>query len=170
MDFAGSYFEHLKSFKTAKLYITDRTDQIREETYHNCLHFDLQPNQSLELNEDDFVHFLSRIKADRLKQWINAAVNSGMIYYSWFDEMAGQLRINFINSNYAKLPFQCSVELVDDEREIITSFLENKSHGMIPWADLKDDAADELTEVANYTLKVYQQTLHFARQDFRQSE
>jgi hypothetical protein len=160
------YFQQYKAFESAQLYITARIDELQSEIYHNCLHFDMKDDHSYELDRDDFVAFLSKIKADRQTQWRAADVVAGMIYYIWFDEMSGQLRINFINSNHARLPFGCDIEFVADEREIISLFLSNSSGGMISWSDLKNAETHEATDVSDsmpYTLKVFQQTFNITK-------
>ena len=161
MDVAGRYFEQFRSFETAQLYITHRTDDVRNEIYHNCLYFDLKVNHSGDLSEAAFARFLSIIKTNRQAQWKAAAATAGMIYYIWFDEMAGQLRINFINSNHSKLPFGCAVEFVADEKEIINLFLNSTNKGTISLSALKDPEGSESTNAADakgFILKVYQET------------
>jgi hypothetical protein len=154
------YFQQYKAFETAAVYITESTDELQNEIYHNCLFFDMKEDHSFELDGDEFVAFLSKIKSNRKAQWRAANVAAGMICYMWFDEMAGQLRINFINSNHRQLPFGCPVEFVADEKEIISSFLNSTGKGTIPWSALRDTELNGLTGICDpvpFTLKVYQE-------------
>ena len=91
-----------------------------------------------------------------------------LIYYLWFDEQAGQLRFNFINSNHDKLPFGCKLVFVDSEKEIIDDFLNSNYLDGIPWSEFKvvdktkqeNVAAVEEENLETFTLKVYKQMIY----------
>ena len=91
-----------------------------------------------------------------------------LIYYLWFDEQAGQLRFNFINSNHDKLPFGCKLVFVDSEKEIIDDFLNSNYLDGIHWSEFKvvdkakqeNVAAVEEDNLEIFTLKVYKQMIY----------
>ena len=95
-------------------------------------------------------------------------VDINLLYYLWFDEQAGQLRFNFINSNHDKLPFRCKLVFVDSEKEIIDDFLNSNYLDGIPWSEFKvvdktkqeNVAAVEEENLETFTLKVYKQMIY----------
>jgi hypothetical protein len=105
--------------------------------------------------------FLARVKNNRRQQLYQSDKEVELIYYSWFDEQAGQFRFNFINSHHQNLPFGCSLVFVSDEKEIIENFLSSFREIYLPWSELKDVDEDECEDENNseYKLTVYKKII-----------
>ena len=77
--------------------------------------------------------------------------------------MAGQLRVNFINSNHSELPFGANLEFTSNEVDIIDEFLHSEYLNEITWDKLSDDTGDQQnkksTEIIDFKLKVYQEII-----------
>ena len=162
------YFGELSEFETAELFLTNITDLISEEVKHNCILISISSDDAKQTTTTDFVSFMNRVKANRKQQLQQSDVDINLIYYLWFDEQAGQLRFNFINSNHDKLPFGCKLVFVDSEKEIIDDFLNSNYLDGIPWSEFKvvdkakqeNVAAVEEDNLEIFTLKVYKQMIY----------
>ena len=157
------YFNQYESYITEKIFLTDKTSQVQNEIYENMLSFTVSKEQRTNLTNTDFINFLSRIK-NNIKSQLNVSkTNSDLIYYIWYDEMAGQLRINFINANHSKLPFEAELEFTSNEVEIVNEFLESEYLDEITWNKLSDDTGDpqkqESTVISDFKLKVYKEII-----------
>jgi len=49
-----------------------------------------------------------------------------MIFYSWFDEQAGQIRISSVRENHGRLPFECNTNSVN-LNELVNGFYSDDS-------------------------------------------
>jgi len=92
---------------------------------------------------------------------IKSEAEVDMRYYSWFDEQAGQLRFNFINSNHKNLPFKSEVQLVESESSIIKGFLASNYHDGIAWSELEEveSIENQGEDKTQYHIKVYMEIL-----------
>ncbi len=157
------YFNHYESYITEKIFLTDETSQVENEIYENMLSFSISKKNLAELKVTDFKRFLSRIKENRKSQLNVSQTISDIIYYIWHDEMAGQLRVNFINSYHSDLPFGADLEFTSNEVDIIDEFLNSEYLSEITWDKLSDDTEDpenkERTEISDFKLKVYKEII-----------
>ena len=162
------YFAELSDWETEELFLTNRTDLVNEECKHNCIWVSISFDIAKQTTTTDFISFMNRVKANRKQQIQQSSVDINLIYYIWFDDQAGQLRFNFINSNHDKLPFRCKLIFVDSEKEIIDDFLNSNYLEGIPWNELKvidkvdweNIAAEEEENLKTFTLKVYRQMIY----------
>ncbi|TQI71170.1 hypothetical protein JM79_2147 [Gramella sp. Hel_I_59] len=164
------YFNQYESYIAEKISLTDETSQVENEIYENMLSFTISKKHLAKLKVTDFISFLSRIKKNRKSQINVSQTISNLIYYIWFDEMAGQLRLNFINSNHSELPFEADLEFTSNEVDIIDEFLHSEYLNEITWDKLSDDTGDQQneksTEIIDFKLKVYREII---RKDARRA-
>jgi len=164
------YFNQYESYIAEKIFFTDETSQVQNEIYENMLSFTVSKEQHANLTVAIFINFLSRIKKNRKSQLNVSKTNSDLIYYIWYDELAGQLRINFINANHSKLPFEAKLEFTSNQVEIINEFLQSEYLDEITWDKLSNDTGDlqdkESTKLSNFKLKVYKEII---RKDARRA-
>ena len=157
------YFNQYESYIAEKIFLTDETSQVENETYENMLSFTISKKYLAKLKVTDFISFLSRIKENRKSQLNVSRTISDLIYYIWHDEMAGQLRVNFINSNHSELPFGANLEFTSNEVDIIDEFLHSEYLNEITWDKLSDDTGDQQnkksTEIIDFKLKVYKEII-----------
>lgn len=158
------YFESLAEIKQLPLFLSDTTDQLSQEIQANCVY--LSVPGSLQIEVPELLAFLQEVKHDRQLQLQSSGLKINLLYYIWHDEIAGQLRFNFINSLHQKLPFGCNISLVDNEMEIITDFLHSNYLQGIVWqeliavdAGLAFETAD--ATVAAFSCKVYQEQISY---------
>jgi len=116
-------FKDIQEIKSDRLFITDSVDNLEEEVKNNCWSISMKKEIASACEVDEVIEFLRDVKADRREQLKKSEYKVGLIYYLWFDEQAGQLRFNFINSNHDRLPFAARLAFVDTENEIISDFL-----------------------------------------------
>ena len=145
-----SFFKALESFKTLELFLTDEISQINEEIYHNCIQVGLPIEITAKLSFVDVKDFLEAVKKNRRAQLNKSNIKSGLIYYVWYDEMAGQLRLNFINSNHLELPFRCQLNFMPEDF-IINSYLSSYSS--------ENEHASESYDSASYALNIYKEVI-----------
>lgn len=162
MNDVKKYFKDLEEFESSPLFITDRTDQIKKEIEENFIMIGLNGNLAKSIKAADFTSFLSRVKANRKMQIRQTRMNISLIYYCWFDEPAGHLCFNFINSNHDKLPFGCKLEFVEKEEAILELFINSDTLDGISWDMLTDTTDPGPTDEEikrKFTLKVYKELI-----------
>ena len=164
MSDADKFFERSKPLETSEIFLTNSTDEIDLEIEQNTVQLSVTMNTAKQLSAIDLVAFLNRIKSNRLTQLRESGFDINLIYYLWFDELAGQLRFNFLNSNHVKLPFAGEIVFVNNEQEIINDFLNSNHLEGIPWNELEfSESANEKTAhpqiTDDFKIKVYKQLL-----------
>lgn len=163
-----TFLKQLKEFETAELFVTDKTDIVKTEIYNNAVAIGLTKETASQVSTNDIKTFLAKVKSNRQDQLLKSNIQIDLIYYLWYDEMAGQLRFNLINSNHIRLPFTCNLKYVDTEEEIIEDFLKSSYLNGISFNELTDVENDgSENDDTEYYVKVYQQTI---TRDLQQSE
>lgn len=142
-----------------KLFLTDSTNELNLEISTNHWKISISNELAEEISIEDFLILLDAIKQNRQQQLNSSPLEIDLIYYLWYDDQAGQLRFNFINSNHKALPFACPLEVVDTSREIVSDFL---SSGYVAGFSLEEltselDSSDD--EIPPFILKVYSEKL-----------
>jgi len=107
----------------ADLFLTDKTDQIAKEIYHNTLALTPSSEVAKNISAEEVLASLSKIKTSVLNQLLDSSLSVDMNYHLWFNEMEGQLIICLINANHEKLPLEGEMRFVETEHEVIYRFL-----------------------------------------------
>lgn len=156
-----TYFEKWKDFETCEIYIAVGTTELRKEIENNCIYLSYPESISDLPGAEIIAEFLIRVKENRRQQLIQSGKKVELIYYSWFDDQAGQFRFCIINSDHDELPFSCSLDFVSDEKKIIEKFLSSFREVTIPWSHLNEIAENETLQEENevYVLSVYKTRL-----------
>jgi hypothetical protein len=161
------FLEEIRSFETVELYITESVEELTNEIYENMISLGLPEGVANEIEAEDILVFLARLKANRKEQLLKGKIKIDLIYYIWYDSGAGQLCLNIINANHLKLPFGAKLNLEVTEREIVEAFIEG---GKAMYTYEEKDDFDEPSEtndweklenerVANYVLPVYSEII-----------
>ncbi len=150
----------LREIIDGPILITDSTESIQDEIFHNFRAISISGGLASKINLSSLANALKEHR-DRVKlQLSQSRIDIDMIYYSWFDDQACQLRFNVINSNHKRLPFSAPIELADGEEQIIRRFLASEYHDGIPMTELRDKIATEPESVElDGPTQVYQQLI-----------
>ncbi|HVW99301.1 MAG TPA: hypothetical protein VHA52_02510 [Candidatus Babeliaceae bacterium] len=148
----------------SELLITGLPEAIHEEVSNNmwCVGLSLGFEKKVTLNQLEY--FFERLLVVRKKQLLRDGIVSPVTFYLWHDELAGQLRFNFISGHCEKLPFGCTVIPVLTVKEILQDFLSSPYLQGIPLnefevIDINEESEDEEDEVINFELKVFKRYL-----------
>jgi hypothetical protein len=164
----AAYFNDLSAQIVEPIYLTDRTDEVKEEINCNCWALSAPADIISQATTKDFLEFIQKVKDCYKNQLDKSQLNIDLIFYLWFDAMAGQLRFNFINSNHDKLPFGCKLKFTDSSEEIVVQYLNSLHHEGIPWDEFHPvETAEQIAEADrlekelkdNYSLTVYQEII-----------
>jgi hypothetical protein len=131
------FFNDLSSHISDPIYLTDKTDEINEEINYNFWILSAPTDIISQITITDFLEFIQKVKDNYKYQLDKSQLNIDLIFYLWFDEMAGQLCFNFINSNHDKLPFGCRLIMTDRPEEIVDQYLKSNYQEGIPWNELE---------------------------------
>ncbi len=161
-----NFFNDLLSQISEPLYLTDKTDELHEEIKFNHWVLTAPSDIVAQTKTTDFLEFIQKVKDNYKSQLDQSQLDIDLIFYLWFDEMAVQLRFNFINSNHGKLPFSCKLKYTDSPEEIVDQYLKSKYQDqVIPWDELHAvETPEEIAETDrlekelhdNFVLTVYQ--------------
>lgn len=164
----ADFFNDLSNQISEPLYLTDKTDEIHEEINYNNWILSAPTDIISQTTTTDFLEFIQKVKDNYNNQLDKSQLDIDLIFYLWFDEMAGQLRFNFINSNHGKLPFDCKLKLTDSPEEIVDKYLKSQYHDGIPWNELETiETPEQIAEADrrekelrdNFVLTVYQEKI-----------
>lgn len=87
----------------------------------------------------DLNKFVDDLVEKRKEQVSQMGIVGRVLFYMWFDEMAGQLRFNTISTIVDRqLPFGCEVAPVKSSDVILKDFLASQYHAGIPWSELEE--------------------------------
>lgn len=156
------FLSSLEEIITDQLFLTESTDLLNEEIAENCHCIGLSSKLAKQVQGTNLMEVLQKVRANRTLQLKASSISTHLIYYSWFDEQAAQLRFNLINGNHKALPFGAEIQLIEDESYIVDAFLTSSHHEGISWEDLKDvdlASVEKETSKPEYRLKVYTQLL-----------
>ena len=95
---------------------------INEEANGNMVTFGFNQNMLSEWKKDSVIEFLTNC----YNLYSSKSNDLKMVFYSWFDEQAGQIRISAVNQKHGKLPFGCELNKVELE-ELVNGFYSNDS-------------------------------------------
>lgn len=148
-----------------KLYIADSCNYLSEEIYNNCFGLHITQQECDKISLDEFLASLKTIRIERLWQLKKSHIKTNLIYYSWVDSQAEQLRFNFISAYHSKLPFECNIEKVNTEKEIAEDYFASVKEDLLQLSLLKnietDDEMDDIeSDNSSIILKVYTEIIH----------
>ncbi len=141
-----AYWAGLAPIESDPVFLTDRTDRVRQETDCNCWSLGIIPELAQAVSAADVLNFLRRVRAGRQRQLEASEWKIGLIYYLWFDAAAGTLRFCFINSNHAGLPFGGEIRPAASECSVVEQFLAASRAGAgigIPLDEMEEIDFDE---------------------------
>ena len=150
----NEFIESLEEIVSDKILITDEVDNLKEETSNNSWSISGSKEFISQLEIEDIRLFLEKIKINRNQQLNQSNCQIDLIYYSWFDEQACQLRFSLINSNHKKLPFNSKIIFVNNEDEIIDTFLNSEYHDGIPFEELQDGDIKDFQEAERLIIEI----------------
>lgn len=83
---------------------------------------------------ETFLEAAIRIFARKLR-----GAEASFLFYAWFDEMSGTLRLSATRGrDWRDLPFRCRLELCQDAGAIVADFLAGEAVGGIPMTELEE--------------------------------
>jgi len=85
------------------------SDEINEEARCNMVSFGCNEDLLQEWGKESVNKFIHGCAS--LYQRKSSGLN--MVFYSWFDEPAGQIRIAAVSQKHGKLPFSCKLKLAE---------------------------------------------------------
>jgi hypothetical protein len=162
------FFKDLSNQISEPIYLTEKTDELNEEINHNQWILSAPADIISQSTTTDFLGFIQKVKGHYKNQLDKSQLEIDLIFYLWFDEVAGQLRFNFINSNHDKLPFGCKLNHTERPEEIVDQYLKSKYHYGIPWNELETlETPEQIAKVdtlekelkGNFVLTVYQEKI-----------
>ena len=162
------FFNNLLSHISEPIYLTDKTSEINAEINSNNWILSAPMDIISQTTTTDFLEFIQKVKDNYKNQLDKSTLDIDLIFYMWYDEMAGQLRFNFINSNHSKLPFGCKLTHLDRPEEIVDKYLKSHYNDGIPMNELETNETQEQIEEAerhkkelrdNFVLIVYQEKI-----------
>lgn len=129
------YFKNLAEIIADELYIGSSTLDLQQEIRTNMWCISASNEQISHLTTQDFATFFDKVIENRLSQ-IRAANLQGMIFYTWFDEQASQIRFCLISNFHDDLPFGNPIKLVKSPDIIFEQFINSPYHDGIPFDEL----------------------------------
>ena len=147
------FLENINEIISDRIYLTDNLDELKKEIENNHWSIGIDSDTVKNVKKDDLRDFFRKIVNNRIVQLDQSELNVDLTFYSWFDEQAGNLNLNLINSRHENLPFTAKLEFVDSIDTIINSFLKSKYFDGIPWNELEDN------EETDFKLKIYKEEI-----------
>lgn len=154
----SDYFNNLINSISDSIYITLNTDELNNEIENN--HFYINANSEIvsKIKIEDYINFINNLISKYQHKLLQSKIEVDLIFYMWFDSMAGQLRFNLINSNHKELPFSCKFLNTNNPDEVLSQFLNSNYLNGIQWNEFENIKNENTNKsiVENFELIVYQ--------------
>lgn len=159
----ASYKDFEKILKK-QLIIDEKSSSFPDFEYPNMWLLSFTPKFFKKLNENELQNFFSKLLESRHHSLIEKKFRTPVTFYAWFDQQALQLRFNFLQGKDIRLPFGCTIKIVDSMKPIFDDFFSTVNDvldGTLYFEvyDASGDDDDDAYEVKNYVLNVYTQVL-----------
>lgn len=133
--------------------ITHNLALQEKEISSNMWGISLSDNFSRKLVEIDIVKFVQQLIDLRQEQVNQNIIQPTILFYLWFDELALQLRFNFVSGCADQLPFTCSVKYLDLSNKIINQFV------TATWPDREANMAGVTENEKDYVVEVFRKCI-----------
>ena len=98
------------------------SESINEEAHGNMVTFGFTQNLLKEWGKESVGNFI-KCCAELYSKKCNSLA---MVFYSWYDEQSGQIRISAVSQSHDKLPFKCKLNRVN-LNELVNVFFTDDS-------------------------------------------
>ena len=133
-----------------------RSSERNREANGNMIVFELQAAKALGATAHQLARFI-----DEAYQLVAARRTGLAWFYSWFDDMAGQIRLSLSSVESPEdLPFGCTLRLTRSPLVLGEELVAAAADGVIAWEnldvrDITDDTEVEEVDVSDYVLTVF---------------
>lgn len=148
------YLKVLNEFIFEKILIVDNTENLSAEMEQNMWFIGGSFEEIFSLSDEEWKSFFGELISDRKKQLDLSSIETDLIFYAWYDNLAGQIRFNLISAKHPKLSFSCEYDECSLD-ELIQLFKEDR----IPEPLGIEDESTDYDDVGSEKLKVYIETL-----------
>lgn len=126
------------------IYLSGSHDGINEETYNNCWQISFTEEFILKISVRKLSNFLSQLLKKRLEQITKISSISAATFYLWFDEQSSQLCFNLLSGENIKLPFECTIYIVDSADIILDQCVNKVQYPAIKFDQIKFIEQDDI--------------------------
>lgn len=95
--------------------------EIKEEAQSNMVSFGFTKKLLKEWGIESVNEFLNHCAS----LYTRKSSGFDMVFYSWFDEQAGQIRISAVSQSHGRLPFSCELNSTDLNQVVNGVYSEN---------------------------------------------
>lgn len=153
------FFDNITDIISDRIYLIENIDELSKEIENNHWSIGIDSGTAKLIDINDLRLFLREVVSNRIEQLEISNKNIDLLFYLWFDEQAGNLNFNFINSKHSRLPFGANLEFVDSIDLILKDFLDSDYLDGIPFNELSDENIKTEENNSNFVLKVYKSIL-----------
>ncbi|MDY2588380.1 hypothetical protein [Winogradskyella aquimaris] len=151
------FLKQFDSIDIGDFFLAENIEELDIEISRNTHWISLNEKLSKNIKSVDIIDKLRLLRHDLIARLDKIKSKSSYNYYSWFDEQACQFRFSIINSKHKNLPFSGDINIINNELEIIKSFLESNYHDGIPFNEII--AVESIDESKKNELDVYLEEL-----------
>lgn len=110
-------------------------DGLRHEAQSNQWGFSFTQEQVGGLSPEEVMTFLNDVLDTYSARLAQLNHGSRMVFYSWFDAQASELRFSLVSASHGSLPFDCPIKTVSSPAQIVELLLDASHHGGIPLSE-----------------------------------
>jgi len=143
------------------LHIGRSASDLLREARGNLRVFSTSQAEAATLQLQDVIQALHNIITAHAQQLLEQYGNTHpMVFYCWMDEQAGQLRFSLVSAFHQKLPFSCTVKIVEQLADVVSAFLHSLYLDGVPLVEVVEATsvdrqaplAADMAEAANFVL------------------
>jgi hypothetical protein len=90
----NEFFENIDEIISDKIYLTESINELNKEIEINHWSIGIDYETAKKIHNDDLGDFLRKVVKNRILQLDKSDKNMDLIFYSWFDEQAGNHLLN----------------------------------------------------------------------------
>ncbi|HWD39877.1 MAG TPA: hypothetical protein VG944_13600 [Fimbriimonas sp.] len=137
--------EYLPEVVADPITVDEAGTGLVDEPRSNLWTFGISNETVATVSEEDILRFVHSVEDARERQIVERfGTRHSMVFYCWFDEQSSYLCFSMISASNGRLPFGAPVQVVEDLRQIVQSFLEDPYHDGIPMSEFKVITQEDL--------------------------
>lgn len=129
MESTHPFLDHLAEVIQDEITVAGAHADLLLEARSNQWSFSMTQEQASRILPHQIIDFITQIMAVREEAIVQRYGSAHpMIFYTWFDDQAVQLRFSLVSAQHTVLPFKCRIRRVTDLTPIVEQFLQSPYH------------------------------------------
>ena len=138
----GAFQDWLIEVEATDLTVDSGDKGLNHEAQSNQWSFSFAQEQVQKLSLQEVTDFLNTLVESYNRRLSRPEYQLAMIFYCWSDPQVGSLRFSLVSASHNALPFDTSIEVLDNLEAVVQGFLNFSYHDGIPLNEFNLDPVE----------------------------